>query len=387
MVRLGDVAEINPRLAIKLSDDDAVSFLGMADVSATGETDTGVLRPYGEVRKGYTAFENGDLLVAKITPCFENGKIAQASIGSRYGFGSTEFHVFRPREDAVSPRYLHHFLRSPGVRRAGELNMTGSAGQKRVPKSFFDQLPIPLPSLPEQRRIAAILDQVVALRATCDQAVATLHNLAEQKFVELCRDYAGSRVVPLESVAAVQGGLTVNRKRGALVQRAPYLRVANIGRGNVDLTEVKMLGVTAAEVARVGLERGDILLVEGHGNSSEVGRAAMWRGESETFVHQNHLIRARFDDEVRPAFAEFYLNSADTRRFFRGVVKTTSGLNTLNMSNVSSVPILVPPLAAQVEFERFLGVLEEHHQRLRKRAKLFATLFTSLQNRAFWGEL
>lgn len=83
----------------------------MAAVSAEeAKVTLPVDRPYAEVRKGYTYFETGDVLVAKITPCFENGKIAQAVLPRQYGFGSTEFHVVRPNSGKLNGRYLHHFL-------------------------------------------------------------------------------------------------------------------------------------------------------------------------------------------------------------------------------------------------------------------------------------
>jgi len=360
----------------------------MADVDENGTTSNGQLRPYSEVRKGYTPFRDGDLLVAKITPCFENGKIAQAILPTETGFGSTEFHVVRPHE-VVDDRYLLHFLRSPRVRADGERRMTGSAGQRRVPITFLEALEVPLPPLPEQRRIAAILDQADALRAKRENARTKLTELLDARFAELLARWIGdSHIIrPLGSVADVQGGITVNRRRAELAREAPYLRVANIFRGAVDLTEVKSIGVTDAEVERVGVMKGDLLVVEGHGNAGEVGRAAMWRGEDRTIVHQNHLIRIRFGDGVRPAFVEHYLNSPIGRKYITRIVKTTSGLNTLNIGNVRAFPILVPPIVAQEEFESFENGVHEQRAWMTQQAATLETLFASLQHRAFRAEL
>src|ERR1700730_17221356 len=110
-VRLGDVATINPRISERPTSEALVSFIAMADVDArTGVTTRGEDRPFGEVSKGYTHFRNEDILVAKITPCFENGKIAQACLRHSYGSGSTEFHVIRPDVNQLNARYLLHFL-------------------------------------------------------------------------------------------------------------------------------------------------------------------------------------------------------------------------------------------------------------------------------------
>jgi type I restriction enzyme, S subunit len=158
MEKLCNIAELNPRLKEKLENDSNVSFVPIAAVIAEISTVTGEEKQYFEVSKGYTSFVDGDVLVAKITPCFENGKITQAKLRHKVGFGSTEFHVVRPLEGKLDARYLLHFLRQERIRLEGERKMTGSAGQRRVPANFLASLEIPLSSLPEQQRIADILD-------------------------------------------------------------------------------------------------------------------------------------------------------------------------------------------------------------------------------------
>jgi type I restriction enzyme, S subunit len=111
VVALGDVADINPRLDEMLRDDTVVSFVGMSALSAETGQVSAKDRTYGSVRKGFTSFRDGDVLVAKITPCFENGKIAYAKLPRPLGFGSTEFHVVRARPGHTDARYLLHYLR------------------------------------------------------------------------------------------------------------------------------------------------------------------------------------------------------------------------------------------------------------------------------------
>src|SRR5262249_21239012 len=156
---------VNPPFDAVVRDDDEVAFLPMAAVSEErADVMPQSVRTFGQVKAGYTYFRNGDVLVAKITPCFENGKIAVAHLTHRHGFGSTEFHVIRAVEERLDRRYLVHFLRRERIRIEGERRMTGSAGQRRVPKSFIEGVEIPLQPLAEQRRIAAILDAADALR-------------------------------------------------------------------------------------------------------------------------------------------------------------------------------------------------------------------------------
>jgi type I restriction enzyme, S subunit len=136
-----DLATMNPR-GQRVANDTFVSFVAMEDVSENGEllTKNDVRR--GELGTGYTQFAEGDVLVAKITPCFENGKGALArGLINEIGFGTTEFHVVRPHDPADAD-YLHQVTLTRSFRIAGERQMTGSAGQRRVPPEFVEDFPI-----------------------------------------------------------------------------------------------------------------------------------------------------------------------------------------------------------------------------------------------------
>ncbi|MCB0056578.1 MAG: restriction endonuclease subunit S, partial [Caldilineaceae bacterium] len=190
-VPLSEVAEVNPRSVTDgwLSTDE-VDFFPMAAVDAEKTVArASERRALQQVSKGFTSFRNGDVLLAKITPCFENGKISQASVTTPVAFGSTEFHVVRCGEK-LDGRYLVHFLRRQEVREDGERKMTGSGGQRRVPKHFIESLEIPLPPPAEQRRIAAILDKADALRTKRREGLAQLDRLAQSIFVEMFGDPA-----------------------------------------------------------------------------------------------------------------------------------------------------------------------------------------------------
>lgn len=145
-VEIQEVAVINPRSVIpSISDDTLVTFLPMASVSENGCISYQEERAFGDVCKGYTCFKEGDILLAKITPCMENGKAALVSnLTNRIGFGSTEFHVLRPG-DKIDGRYLFYMIWNPFFRQFARENMTGSAGQKRVPAESVKRYKIPLP--------------------------------------------------------------------------------------------------------------------------------------------------------------------------------------------------------------------------------------------------
>lgn len=145
-VSISELCIINPKKSeIERIGDFEVSFIPMEAVSEKGEVELKYERLFSEVNKGFTYFKNDDVLFAKITPCMENGKGGiVTNLKNGIGFGSTEFHVLRP-SNGVSSEYVQAILSLPTVRKQAEKNMTGSAGQKRVPKSFFDTLCVPLP--------------------------------------------------------------------------------------------------------------------------------------------------------------------------------------------------------------------------------------------------
>ena len=157
---LSEVCEINPgkRTLLNMNKEMEVSFLPMAAVSEEGRIISQTKRKLKEVIKGYTNFQDGDVLLAKITPCFENGKRAIAKdLTNGIGFGSTEFHVLRPSSEVTSEWIFYAISRSDFCNIA-KSQMTGTAGQKRVPTRVLEQFKIPIPSMKEQETIAGYIE-------------------------------------------------------------------------------------------------------------------------------------------------------------------------------------------------------------------------------------
>jgi len=159
-VKLGDVAIINPTTRGKIPDDNEmrVSFIPMSAVDAiVGIIKNVEYKKLSEVRKGYTYFENNDVLFAKITPCMENGKSAIAKdLQNKIGFGSTEFHIIKPTEN-ILPEWIHYFIRQKKYLINAKNYMTGSVGQQRLPDDYLYNTQIPLPPLEEQKKYVAML--------------------------------------------------------------------------------------------------------------------------------------------------------------------------------------------------------------------------------------
>ena len=189
-VVLSEIADINPRISKETlgNNQKLVAFVSMASVTTNGTVYSGEERKLIEVSKGYTFFQKGDVLLAKITPCFENGKAAVVSgLSHDIGFGSTEFHVLRPKKD-VDVRYLFHQVWNPAFRFHGVKNMTGTAGQKRLPTDFLKRFTVYLPPLPEQKRIAAILDKADGIRRKREEALKLADSFLRATFLEMFGD-------------------------------------------------------------------------------------------------------------------------------------------------------------------------------------------------------
>lgn len=170
---LGDLGLISPRN--DAPDDTVVGFVPMAAIEAKyGLQHSFEERRWADIKSGYTHVANGDVVLAKITPCFENGKSAAiAQLPGGIGAGTTELHVFRQLVPVVEPGYLLAFLKSGSFIQAGIPKMTGTAGQKRIPADYFALSPLPLPPLAEQKRIVAKIDELMAL---CDQLETQVRN-------------------------------------------------------------------------------------------------------------------------------------------------------------------------------------------------------------------
>ena len=162
MVKLGEICEINPKKSQdgRLCDDLEVSFVPMPAVSERGEIDPSTTKKYSDVKTGFTYFTENDVLFAKITPCMENGKGAVAvGLCNGIGFGSTEFHVLRPQKEITNPYWLYSLTVFSQFREDAANNMTGSAGQRRVPASFLENYRVSVAPIDLQEQFAEFVKQ------------------------------------------------------------------------------------------------------------------------------------------------------------------------------------------------------------------------------------
>ena len=394
--KLADVAELNPSLSEALGDDDPISFVPMSAVTAeTASTSIGEDRRYAEVSTGYTPFLDGDVLVAKITPCFENGKIAQARLSHRVGFGSTEFHVVRPRAGQADARYLLHFLRQERIRRDGERRMTGSAGQRRVPEHFLSGLDVPLPPLLEQQRIAKVLDLTEALRAKRRESLSQLDTLTQSFFLSFFGDVGkNSKGWPVQRVsdyvAEFQGGKSIESESDENVEtRNRVLKVSAVTGMKFLAHESKPVPDSYEPPTKHFARPGDLLF--SRANTTElVGAVAYVKSTPQNVLLPDKLWRFvwRQTAKVEPLFIwALFQTPAIRREIERRATGTSGSMKNISQEKVFGISTILPPFSLQQEFASRVDAVENLKIAHRNSLAELDALFVSLQHRAFRGEL
>ena len=190
LVSLGSVCYINPRKSQdhRLSSNIEVSFVPMSAVTEHGEIDASSIKKYEEVKTGFTYFAENDVLFAKITPCMENGKGAVAKgLCNEIGFGSTEFHVLRPIGHKTNPYWIYILTSFSQFREDAASNMTGSAGQRRVPSSFLENYRVSVPPIELQDQFATFVAQINKSKLVIQKSLEKLEMLKKalmQKYFE-----------------------------------------------------------------------------------------------------------------------------------------------------------------------------------------------------------
>ncbi|HYR88443.1 MAG TPA: restriction endonuclease subunit S [Terriglobia bacterium] len=351
--------------------------------------------------------------------------------------------VVRPADVLLIGQYLSYFFKGPDFQQVALQRITGSATPHLFQKDI-KQFRVLVPPLPEQKRIVAKIEGVSkqvnasrerlakvpkvlkyfrqsVLAAACSgrltedwreqhQDVEPAHVLIEhideyrrKNSVRLRRneepefDLSDMPELPeswvwtaMGRVADVRGGIQKQPKRAPKQNPYPYLRVANVLRDRLDLTEIHQMELFGGELETYRLSPGDLLIVEGNGSLAEIGRSALWGGDIHNCVHQNHIIRVR-PLICSPQYLNYYWNSPLGIERVAEVAVTTAGLYSLSTKKVATLPIALAPLEEQHEIVRRVEALFKLADMIEKRVeaatKRADKLTHAILAKAFRGEL
>lgn len=400
-VQLGEVCEINPRRSdITRRDMEPTSFVPMETVDAARGVISEIReRPFADVKKGYTYFEDGDVLFAKITPCMQNGKHAIArNLIEGIGFASTEFHVIRPAKGILA-EWIHYYIRQPAVLQDATYHFTGAVGQQRVPDDFLKCLEIPLPPLSEQRRIAGVLhEQMAAVEKARAAAQARLEAVKSLPAAFLRQVFpqpgqplpAGWRWVKLGEVCDGPGQYGTSTKSNGDQRGVPVLGMYHIHEGRIRWENVSYVDLQAEELPKYLLLKGDLLF--NRTNSAElVGKTAVYDTDKAA-VFASYLIRFRFIEGTADSrFISAFINSGEGRRFIAENMARAIGQVNISASTMRMMPIPLPPLPEQkrisASLKKQITAVETVRAVVEEKLATINALPAALLRRAFNGEL
>ena len=349
----------------------------------------------------------GDVIYSKID--VRNGAIGIIPDDLGRVCVSSEYPVYTVNPKLAEARFIKLLFRTAAFRRKINSMISGASGRKRVLPTDLEEVQVPLPPLPVQRKIVAAwesarksaaasaakieqLERDIEARFLADlglkaPAQATLPKCFAVKWKDLLRwsvsfnalattaiDISGGKygATTLGEVAGVSYGIQKCPSNRPGLHPRPYLRVANVQRGELDLREIKYIEVPDAEMPSLRLEPGDLVVCEG--NSADlVGRPALWRAEIPDCVHQNHILKVRVDRaKAMPEYVLEYMHSAPARNHFRARAKFTTNLASINSNDLRELPLAIPPLPVQRQIV----------ERVAKRRDEIATLKADAKARA-----
>ena len=335
--KLGDCCVLNPRRpSISLSDTDMVSFVPMPCVSENGYLQDVADEEYGKVKKGFTYFENKDVLFAKITPCMENGKGAIAQeLTNGIGMGSTEFHVLRPIEGKSNSYWLLALTRMPIFREQASKNMSGTGGQKRVGASFLDNFMVGLPPIEEQNRFERIYRQ--ADKSGFDGRKSQfIEMFGGDKWIKKCLGEVGTF------------------KRGGGFQKSDYVEhgIPCIHYGQIHtkfgpfisshITEISL----DLEVKTKFASKGDLIIAITSEDAEGSCKSTAWLGDYPVAVGGHAAI---FNHSMNPLYMTYFFKSA---MFNHAKMEYVHGTKVVEMrpDDIAKISIPYPPMSLQEQF-------------------------------------
>lgn len=375
-VPLGDVASVDARIVQPSEIDGLLPYVGLEHIGPRGQLSMAARAEESGLKSAKNRFDQRHILFGKLRPNL--GKVARPHAA---GVCSTDIYPVLP-SPRVSRDYLAHVLLTPEAISFAS-SRTSGANLPRISWGSLRQLPIPLPPLPEQRRIAAILDEADAMRVLSGVQESQLGELLDSFFDSVAGVPGRPSVTVGDLVESSQYGTSA--KAGASGQ-FPILRMGNVTNdGRIDLTNMKFIDIDESDHARYLVHRGDLLF--NRTNSVDlVGKTAVYR-EAEPRAFAGYLVRLRPKSPELGEYVAGYLNSRHGKLTLRKMAKSIVGMANINAREALSIRLPEPDSSTLTRLLDLRQCVEAERERLGARRRWTDQLFASLQHRAFRGEL
>ena len=339
-----------------------------------------------EIASNKVIVEKNDILLCKINPRINRVWVV-ADESDKQNIASSEWIVIRNSE--YNAEFLAWYFRSFRFQKLMMSEVTGIGGSlTRAQPKCVAEYPVPVLDRKKQNEIVEILNKCKFIIDSRKRELVELDNLIKARFVEMFGDmYLNSKgwsEAKLESMADVVSGITKGRKtKSEDLTEVPYMAVSNVKDGYIDWTTVKTIGATQQEIEQYRLLADDVLMTEG-GDPDKVGRGAIIKEPLENCIHQNHIFRVRLDESVvLPEFFAEYLQHQRSKRYFLGCAKQTTGIASINMTQLRALPVLIPPLSKQEEFVLFKAQVDKSKVAIQAALDKSQLLFDSLMQKYF----
>ena len=339
-----------------------------------------------------TFLRKGDILIARL-----GDPLCKACVFPLDGLYITavDVAILRIGSDVVNPKYLIYLLNSPWFKDQVKQYESGTT-RKRISRKNLDRIEMIFPPLPEQERIVARIEELFSqLDAGVETLKKTKAQLSVYRQAAITEAFSVENNTPnvcLSDIAQIIGGITKGRDlSGTETIELPYLRVANVQNGYLDLSEIKTIKLRVDEKERYLLKPGDVLYTEG-GDRDKLGRGTVWRGEIKDCVHQNHVFKARVDQsKAIPEYVAFWSMSTPARNYFYQKGKQSVNLASINKTVLAALTLPLPALEKQREIinhiESRLSVCDSIEQTVDTALQQAEAMRQSILTQAFGGAL
>jgi type I restriction enzyme, S subunit len=333
----------------------------------------------------------GEFLVAEIDAKVGGFGIVPESLEG--AIVSSHYFLFMLDERSLDQKYLDYFIRTRSFR--DQVTAQGSTNYAAIRPEDVLGYQIPLPLLEEQRRIVARIEELAArieeareLRRRASEEADALMN----KYAEYLFDNNNCNMQSIETICDVKGGIQKSSERSPGANPRRYVTVAHVQRNWIDTSDPRYFEVSDEELEKWRLLPGDVLVIEGNGSADQIGRTALFRGEIEDCVHQNHVIRIRPNQMlILPEYLNDFLNSPPGQKQMRERSRTTSGLFNLSVGRIKSIDVPLPSFKDQQRIVEKLQEMQSKIAALRchqaETAAALDALLPAVLERAFRGEL